>query len=137
MSPLIAGKPVSAVGLGCVTFGREIDEASSLVMMDAAVARGIALFDTAAAYGGGASERIVGGWLATRRPANVIQRLKRLEAVAARTGHSPAHLALAWAMHRHPVASVLVGGRTTAHLEQAFAAAKFNDPALFAELEGD
>ncbi|MSU65203.1 MAG: aldo/keto reductase [Opitutus sp.] len=295
MSTTIADKPVSALGLGCVTFGREIDEASSLVMMDDALARGITLLDTAAAYGGGASERIVGGWLATRRPATVIvatkvlppyepaklvadfelcltrlgvgsvdllylhqwhasadsletltaldglvragkvralgasnfkapqltavlrrqkeaglarfqvvqnnhnlavsdltpeflevtgannlavvtfsplgagfltgkhrggveagsrfaiipghqniyfqervwKRLERLEAVAARTGHTPAHLALAWAMHRHPVASVLVGGRTPAHLDQAFAAGKFNDPVLFAELEAE
>ena len=62
-------------------------------------------------------------------------RLARLAAVAARTGHPMAHLALAWAMHRPGVTSVLVGGRTPAHLDQAFAALAFNEPALFAELE--
>jgi aryl-alcohol dehydrogenase-like predicted oxidoreductase len=54
--------------------------------------------------------------------------------VAARTGHSQAHLALAWALHQSGVTSVLVGGRTLAHLDQAFAALAFDDPAVFAEL---
>jgi aryl-alcohol dehydrogenase-like predicted oxidoreductase len=63
------------------------------------------------------------------------RRLLRLEAVAARTGHSQAHLALAWALHQPGVASVLVGGRTPAHLDQALAAQAFDDPALFAELD--
>lgn len=58
-----ATAPRYALGLGCVTFGREIDAATSFAMMDHAVARGITLFDTASAYGGGESERIVGQWL--------------------------------------------------------------------------
>lgn len=57
-----------AIGLGCVTFGREIDAATSFAMMDHAVARGITLFDTASAYGGGESERIIGQWLKSRSP---------------------------------------------------------------------
>jgi aryl-alcohol dehydrogenase-like predicted oxidoreductase len=54
---------VSSIGLGCVTFGREIDEATSFAVMDHALSRGINLFDTAEAYGGGASETVVGKWL--------------------------------------------------------------------------
>ena len=54
---------VSSIGLGCVTFGREIDEATSFKVMDHALSRGINLFDTAEAYGGGASEATVGKWL--------------------------------------------------------------------------
>jgi aryl-alcohol dehydrogenase-like predicted oxidoreductase len=54
---------VSSIGLGCVTFGREIDEATSFAVMDHAVSRGINLLDTAEAYGGGASETTVGKWL--------------------------------------------------------------------------
>jgi NDP-hexose 2,3-enoyl reductase len=54
-----------------------------------------------------------------------------------RTGHSQAHLALAWALHQPGIASVLVGGRTPAHLDQALAAQAFDDPALFAELAAD
>jgi len=64
------------------------------------------------------------------------RRLARLESVATRTGHSQARLALAWALHEPGVASVLVGGRTPAHLDQALAAQVFDDPALFAELAG-
>ncbi len=287
--------PVSPLCLGGSTFGREIDQAAAFALMDHAVARGITLFDTAATYTAGASEQIVGAWLASRRPAagtltvatkiyppftpeaidaavaasaarlgvatidllylhkwdaaaetpaalgelerlvrsgrvrslgvsnftaaqlstvlalqqqsglapfralqNVnnlavsdvaptvrdlcaarevaiitysplgagfltgkhragVQpgsrfdvapghqaiyfkpgpegRLDRLAAVAARTGHSMAQLALAWAMHRPGVTSVLVGGRTPVHLDQAFAALALNEPALFAELE--
>jgi len=287
---------VSQIGLGCVTFGREIDEAAAHVLLDHAYARGVTFFDTASAYSQGASESIIGRWMASRRPAtgsmtvatkilppyqpariaeavgaslrrlglatidllylhrwdataespdvlaaldalmqtgkvralgasnynlpqlktalalqerhglarfSVVQnnhnlavrdvsaelrefctawkvaivtysplgagfltgkhrhgvqpgsrfdlvpghqdvyfheqayrRLARLESVAARTGHSQAHLALAWALHQPGVASVLVGGRTPAHLDQALAAQVFDDPALFAELAG-
>jgi aryl-alcohol dehydrogenase-like predicted oxidoreductase len=56
------------------------------------------------------------------------RRLAHLEALAARTGHSQAHLALAWALHQPGVASVLVGGRTPAHLDQALAAQAFEYP---------
>ncbi len=273
-----AALPVSQIGLGCVTLGREIDEAASFVLLDHALARGVRLFDTASAYGGGASESIIGRWLALRRPEGITiatkilppydsidiaaslqrlgvdqidllylhqwhdsvpaaapaldellrsgkvkslglsnvtleqlqsagprfsvvqnnhnlavsdvsdgmrdncaangiaivtysplgagfltgkhqqgvqrgsrfdlvpghqhvyfhsgsyRRLATLEAVSARTGHSQAHLALAWALHQPGIASVLVGGRTPAHLDQAFAALDLDNPTLFAEL---
>ncbi len=58
---------VSAVGLGCVTFGREIDQAAAFTIMDRAREAAITLFDTAEAYGEGRSEEIVGRWLADRR----------------------------------------------------------------------
>src|SRR5690349_6744530 len=51
------------IALGCVTFGREIDAVESRQVMDYAVANGVTLFDTAEAYGGGASERILGEWM--------------------------------------------------------------------------
>mgnify|MGYP006118576017 FL=1 len=57
---------VSQIGMGCVTFGREIDEPTSLEILDHAFGRGITLFDTAEAYGGGASEEILGKWMAMR-----------------------------------------------------------------------
>jgi len=44
-------------------------------------------------------------------------------------------LALAWALHQPCIDTVLVGGRTPAHLDQAFAAMAFDDSALFSELE--
>lgn len=277
VTPLKGGVS-SQIGLGCVTLGREIDEAASYVLLDHALARGVRLFDTAAAYGQGASESILGRWLASRRPSGIsiatkilppydridisasmqrlgvdqidllylhqwhdsvlaagpaldelvasskvkalglsnvtleqlqaagprfsvvqnnhnlavsdvsdalreycvahgiaivtysplgagfltgkhqqgvqsgsrfdlvpghqdvyfnsdsYRRLATLEAVAERTGHSQAHLALAWALHQPGIDSVLVGGRTPAHLDQAFAALDLSDPSLFAEL---
>ena len=54
------------IGLGCVTFGREIDEDAALRIMDYAAEKGIHFFDTAESYASGASEKIVGGWLRTR-----------------------------------------------------------------------
>lgn len=266
------------IGLGCVTFGREIDEAASFELLDLAFARGVTHFDTASAYGAGASETILGKWLASRKPDGITvatkilppydhidltpslkrlgveqidllylhqwhdtalqaattlqsllhsnqikslgasnvtldqlralgprfrviqnnhnlavsdvtdalrdycaakdiaivtysplgagfltgkhqngvqagsrfeiipghqqvyfhdtayQRLARLEAIAKRTGHSQAHLALAWALHQPGIDTVLIGGRTPAHLDQAFAALEFTDEAVLTEL---
>ncbi len=269
-----ASLPVCQIGLGCVTFGREIDQAASFALLDHAWGRGVRHFDTAAAYGGGASETILGKWLASRKPEGITiatkilppydridithslkrlgveqldllylhqwhetalqadtaleglpvkrfgasnftleqlrvagprytvvqnnhnlavsdvndefraycatsgvsivtysplgagfltgkhqsgvqsgsrfeiipghqqvyfhdsayQRLSKLEAVAKRTGHSQAHLALAWALHQPGIDTVLIGGRSPAHLDQAFAALDFNDAALLTEL---
>ncbi|MBL9182088.1 MAG: aldo/keto reductase [Verrucomicrobiaceae bacterium] len=270
--------PSPRIGLGCVTFGREIDEAASLALLDHAFARGVTHFDTAAAYGGGASETILGKWLASRKPEGItiatkilppydriditdslrrlgveqidllylhqwhesvaqgipvlqsllhsnqikslgasnvtldqlralgprfrviqnnhnlavrevtdalrdycvandiaivtysplgagfltgkhqngvqagsrfeivpghqqvyfhdaaFQRLARLEAIAKRTGHSQAHLALAWALHQPGIDTVLVGGRTPAHLDHAFAALEFDEHPVLTEL---
>lgn len=60
------GLSASAIGLGCVTFGREIDAATSFAVLDRARECGITLLDTAAAYHGGESERVLGAWLAER-----------------------------------------------------------------------
>lgn len=57
---------VSSIGMGCVTFGREVDPQPSLLIMDHAFEQGITLFDTAEAYAQGASERVVGEWMKTR-----------------------------------------------------------------------
>jgi len=60
--------PLSSFILGTATFGREIDESASFEFMDRASELGITLFDTAATYSAGASETIVGHWLASRKP---------------------------------------------------------------------
>ena len=288
---------ISSIGLGCATFGREIDESAAHLLLDCAVAKGITFFDTAVSYGEGVSESIVGAWFASRRPPAgsltlatkisppylpariaeavdgclrrlrvpaidllflhrwdataespatlaaldtlvragkvrmmgacnysreelgtglalqaqhglesfrvaqnnhhlavsdispefrkfcvesgiaivtysplgagfltgkhrhgvqpgsrfdrvpghqsiyfreaAIRRLGQLERVAARAGQDQARLALAWALHQPDVASVLVGGRTPAHIDQALAAQDFDEPALFAELDAE
>jgi aryl-alcohol dehydrogenase-like predicted oxidoreductase len=270
MKPL----PRPQIGLGCVTFGREIDETASFALLDHAWGRGVRHFDTAAAYGGGASETILGKWLASRQPEGITvatkilppydridltpilkrlgvdqidllylhqwhetalqldssldglavkqlgasnftlaqlqavgprfrvvqnnhnlavsdvsdefraycsandipivtysplgagfltgkhqngvqagsrfeiipghqqvyfhesayQRLAKLEAVAKRTGHTQAHLALAWALHQSGIDIVLIGGRSPAHLDQAIAALDFDDETILNQL---
>jgi len=60
------------IGLGCVTFGREIDKDTSFALMDHALDMGVTHFDTAAAYSNGLSETIVGEWLAARDTRNNI-----------------------------------------------------------------
>lgn len=285
----------SNIGLGCVTFGREINEQASFELLDYALAGGITAFDTAAAYALGASETIIGNWLTSRRPDlaglriatkfqppftpervsevvagslsrlgvatldllylhrwdetalsvdfltaldrevsaarvktlgvsnfhrneleqalalqdryglkrfSVLQnnfnyavrdvdseyrtfcesqeidvvtysplgagfltgkhrngvapgsrfdlipghqdvyfqkesqdRLSRLESLARESGHSPSHLALSWAMHQPGIQTVLIGARTTAHIEQAIAAREFDSTTLFREME--
>ena len=57
---------VSALGMGCVTFGREIDPNTSFEILNHALEKGITLFDTAESYGAGASEEIVGFWMESR-----------------------------------------------------------------------
>ena len=67
---------VSVLALGCGNFGGvgsvpELfglgeDEAGAFALMDAALERGITLFDTANSYGGGRSEEWIGRWLASR-----------------------------------------------------------------------
>ncbi len=69
---------VSRVVLGCGNFGGVgsdlslvgwgDDEDAAFALMDAAWERGIRAFDTASSYGGGASERMIGRWIASRRP---------------------------------------------------------------------
>jgi aryl-alcohol dehydrogenase-like predicted oxidoreductase len=66
LPPRLAAAFSGRIGLGCVTFGREIDQATAFAVMDRALERGIRLFDTAAVYAAGASERIVGAWRKAR-----------------------------------------------------------------------
>jgi aryl-alcohol dehydrogenase-like predicted oxidoreductase len=54
------------VGSAPAFFGQGESEAEALELMDAAIALGINLFDTADAYGGGRSETWIGRWRAAR-----------------------------------------------------------------------
>jgi aryl-alcohol dehydrogenase-like predicted oxidoreductase len=65
-----SGCAVSAFALGTMTFGRETDEDDSHAQLDAFFAAGGTLIDTADVYGRGASEEIIGRWLA-KQPAEI------------------------------------------------------------------
>jgi aryl-alcohol dehydrogenase-like predicted oxidoreductase len=63
-----SGCAVSPLALGTMTFGAETDEAGARAQLDAFVAAGGNLVDTADVYSAGASEEIIGRWLATSSP---------------------------------------------------------------------
>jgi aryl-alcohol dehydrogenase-like predicted oxidoreductase len=61
-----SGCSVSTLALGTMTFGSETDEAGSQDQLDAFIAAGGNLVDTADVYSAGGSEEIIGRWLAGR-----------------------------------------------------------------------
>ena len=77
MTPIPLGKTdllVSPICLGTMTFGEQVDEATTHAILDHAVARGITFIDSAEMYAVparaetfGASETLIGRWLAARR----------------------------------------------------------------------
>jgi len=69
-----SGCAVSTLALGTMTFGHETDEAGAHAQLDAFVEAGGTLVDTADVYTRGASEEIIGRWLA-RQPADVLDRV--------------------------------------------------------------
>jgi aryl-alcohol dehydrogenase-like predicted oxidoreductase len=77
------GCAVSTLTLGTMTFGQETDEAGAHEQLDAFLEAGGNLVDTADVYNAGASEEMIGRWLAAR-PADVRER-----AVIATKGRFP------------------------------------------------
>lgn len=63
-----SGTIVSNLALGTMTFGAATPEEGAFAQLDAYLAAGGTLVDTADVYVGGESERIVGRWLAARSP---------------------------------------------------------------------
>jgi len=61
-------QPTNPLALGTMTFGVETDEAGAFAQLDRFLEVGGTHIDTADVYGGGESERIIGRWLAERRP---------------------------------------------------------------------
>jgi aryl-alcohol dehydrogenase-like predicted oxidoreductase len=72
----------TGVALGCGNFGgigsapeffgQGIDDETAFRIMDTAWASGLQWFDTADAYGGGTSERLIGEWRADRAPDGLV-----------------------------------------------------------------
>jgi hypothetical protein len=63
---------LSRIGLGAVTFRREIDRDASFRILDSAFENGIRVIDTEEAYGDGASEWVIGEWLRSRGAAGEV-----------------------------------------------------------------
>ena len=83
------GLKVSAIGMGTMIFGNQVNEADAIKIMDMAFEKGINLFDTADGYAGGRSEEIVGKALKNKRHAVVLA-----TKVASRQGPGPNDLGL-------------------------------------------
>ncbi len=67
-----SGLKVSEVGIGCNNFGGRCDRAATQAVVDAALAQGVTLFDTADVYGNQQSEVLLGEALGTRRQQAII-----------------------------------------------------------------
>jgi len=67
-----SGLKVSEVGVGCNNFGGRCDRAQTKAVVDAAIAAGVTLFDTADVYGNQQSEVLLGEALGKRRTQVVI-----------------------------------------------------------------
>jgi aryl-alcohol dehydrogenase-like predicted oxidoreductase len=90
------GPRVSAVGIGCLSFGGifgPTTEAESLRTLDAAWDTGITFLDTANIYGKGVSETVIGKWLSTRphRP-HIATKAAFTDDPARRIDNRPEHL---------------------------------------------
>lgn len=86
----IGSLDATVVGLGCNNFGRRVDADGAREVVDAALDAGIRFFDTADAYGEGASEELLGRALGSRRGEVVIATKFGMEMGAPeRSGASP------------------------------------------------
>jgi aryl-alcohol dehydrogenase-like predicted oxidoreductase len=90
------GPMVSAIGLGCLSFGGifgATDRATSLRCLDAGWDQGITFLDTANIYGMGESETVIGEWLTTRKhPVTLATKASIVGGPNRRIDNSPAHL---------------------------------------------
>ncbi|MEV0902304.1 aldo/keto reductase [Actinoplanes sp. NPDC049802] len=80
-----SGLRVSELCLGTMTFGKEADEQTSHAILDRYVEAGGDFIDTADVYAGGASEEIIGRWLASRQRDSLVVATKAFWA----TGSGP------------------------------------------------
>ena len=92
----LGGPMVSAIGLGCLSFGGifgDTTDGISLRCLDAAWDAGITFYDNANIYGMGRSETVLGQWLATRKhPAVIATKASFVSSPSRRIDNSDAHL---------------------------------------------
>jgi aryl-alcohol dehydrogenase-like predicted oxidoreductase len=90
------GPMVSAIGLGCMSFGGVFGSTSksdSFRCLDAALDHGISHFDTANIYGMGVSESVMGEWIALRKPnISIATKASIVAGPARRFDNSESHL---------------------------------------------
>ncbi|HEX6220191.1 MAG TPA: aldo/keto reductase [Acidimicrobiia bacterium] len=70
--PGISGLELSVFGLGTMTFGAESDEATAHRILDEYYEAGGRFIDTADVYSHGDSESIIGRWLQSRKPDDIV-----------------------------------------------------------------
>jgi 1-deoxyxylulose-5-phosphate synthase len=78
------GLKISEITMGTMIFGKQVDEAEAIKIMDMAFEKGVNSFDTANGYAGGRSEEIVGKALKNKRTKVVLA-----TKVANRQGQGP------------------------------------------------
>ncbi len=83
---------VSIVGIGCNNFGKRIDDAASIAVVQAALNAGINFFDTADIYGSTRSEELLGEALGARRKDAIIATKFGVPLDDHRKGASPAYV---------------------------------------------
>ncbi|MEP6984870.1 MAG: aldo/keto reductase [Chloroflexota bacterium] len=88
----IGSLQVTVVGIGCNNFGRRIDDAASIAVVNAALDSGINFFDTADVYGGTRSEELLGEALGARRKEAIIATKFGIPLDDHRKGASPAYV---------------------------------------------
>jgi aryl-alcohol dehydrogenase-like predicted oxidoreductase len=88
----IGSLQVSVVGLGCNNFGKRLDAAGTLAVVDAALDAGVNFFDTADIYGATKSEQFLGQALAGRRHRVVLATKFGMRVDDQRQGARPAYV---------------------------------------------
>jgi aryl-alcohol dehydrogenase-like predicted oxidoreductase len=88
----IGSLQVTVVGIGCNNFGRRIDDAASIAVVQTALDVGINFFDTADVYGGTRSEELLGEALGARRKEAIIATKFGIPLDDHRKGASPAYV---------------------------------------------
>jgi aryl-alcohol dehydrogenase-like predicted oxidoreductase len=119
-----SGLEVAPLAFGGSVFGWTADERTSFKLLDAFVAAGFNLIDTADVYSkfarsnrGGESETIIGKWLRQRN-----RILEPLGQVAKRVHAKPAQVALAWLMARPTVTTPIASATSLAQLKELIGA---------------
>jgi aryl-alcohol dehydrogenase-like predicted oxidoreductase len=136
-----SGLEVAPLAFGGNVFGWTVDERTSFRLLDAFVAAGFNLIDTADAYSrfapgnrGGESETIIGKWLQQGGRRDKVMKkylnkrgfriLDALDEVAKRLHARPVQVALAWLIARPTVTAPIASATNLAQLKELIGATK-------------